>query len=216
MWERSQRHNPLSIRYQRYKDHRPYLPQDHTGDWLSGRHSDFGLIYYVLKVGRRRRYLLSNNIPAADRVKLQKLVETQEHFLKKFKYFSIIPGALLSGLIFKLTRMPYKILYPLTVYIMYRFSYGAMGTYSNYFFSDNLSYFYYKYSHLATNNMGEIHDPRRKFFRLDTNSYYRQTPDEILHGGHNGDDSGHGGDHGDHHDTSTYYGPYPVNYLYNL
>jgi hypothetical protein len=68
-----------------------------------------------------------------------------------------------------------------------------------------MSFYYYKYSNLAVENLHDIEDPRRKFFKIDTTSYYRETANEILHKQH------HAGGHG-HHDTSTYYGPHPVLY----
>jgi hypothetical protein len=76
----------------------------------------------------------------------------------------------------------------------------------------NLNYYLHKYSNLAKENLLEIEDPRRKFFRLDTNQYYRETANEILHHGHH--EGGHSGGH--HHDTSNYFGPHPVSSFLTL
>ncbi len=58
---------------------------------------------------------------------------------------------------------------------------------------------------MSVANLDEIADPQRNHFRLDTDSYYRQSASDVA--GHHGREE----EHGDaHHDTSTYYGPYPV------
>jgi len=73
----------------------------------------------------------------------------------------------------------------------------------------NLNYFFNKYRHLTRENLYDLEDNRRKFFRLDTSSYYRESSSEILH------DKGHH-EHGDHHDASIYYGPHPADSFKNL
>jgi len=216
MWERSARQNPLSTRYQLNRDTRPYLPQDPTTDWLSGRHSDFALIYYIFNSKKSKRILLSNNIPAEDRVRLQKLVDQHGHFMSKLKWLALIPTCVLSGIFYKQVTLRYKILYPLFFAFAWRLSYSYLHSKFDVLFKDNVSYYYYKYMHLTKAETSEIEDPRRKFFRLDTSVYYRQTADEILNGGHGHEGGGHGGHGGhEHHDTSTYYGPYPV-FILNL
>jgi hypothetical protein len=207
MWERSARQNPLSLRYQWYRDHRPYLPQDRTADWLSGRHSDFNMIYYIFKSNKNLRYLCSNNMPANDRVLLEKLTYADGYFRRKMGTFSLIPGTFLSGLIFSSFKLKYKILYPVLFYLSWSLANSALLTYFDSFQADNMSSFYYKYFTMTHKSLAEVDDPRRKFFRLDTDVYYRETADEIIHKEHHGE--GHGG----HHDTSTYYGPYPVFYF---
>jgi hypothetical protein len=84
--------------------------------------------------------------------------------------------------------------------------------YFDHLYYENFSYYYHKYSHLAVDSLEEVRDPKRQHFKLDTDSYYRQTAQEILHSGHHGHDE-HAAGHEEHHDTSTYYGPYPVNFL---
>jgi len=212
MWERSARQNPFSARYQFNRDTRPFLPQDRTADWLSGRHSDFALIYYVFISGRNKRNLLSNNIPASDRVKLQKLVEQHQHFMDKMKWLALIPSCVFTGFLYKQTSFRHKIMYPLVFGLSWMLTNHVLKTQLHILFTDNVSYYYYKYMHLTKGELSEIEDPRRKFFRLDTTAYYRQSADEILHSEH-GHDGGHGGHGGHaHHDTSTYYGPYPVSF----
>jgi hypothetical protein len=215
MWERSARQNPFSFRYQWNRDTRPYLPQDHTADWLSGRHSDFAIIYYIFKSNKTRRILLSNNIPAIDRVNLQNLVDQHAHFMSKMKWLALIPSCVLTGLIYKQVSFRHKIMYPLLFGIAWFFTNAVLQVKFQNLFNENVSYYYYKYMNLTRTDAHEIEDPRRKFFRLDTNVYYRQTAEEILH--HEHGHGGHGGNGGhEHHDTSTYYGPYPVILILNI
>jgi len=211
MWERGARHNPLSYRYQTYRDHRPVLSQDPTLDWLSGRYSDY-LIYYFLFNGKA--IICSNNIPVADKIKMVSLTQFQVYFNNNLKYFAVIPSVFLSALLFKNLQMPYKILYPLIFYGAYNVSHRFISNYFSTYYSDNIAYYYQKYKHLAVENFDHVTDLRRKHFRLDTDVYYRQTPQEILHGNH---EEAHGDHDEGHHDTSSHYGPYPVNkYYFNL
>ena len=211
MWERSTRHNPLSIRYQFYRDNRPVLPQDKTTDWMFKRHHASQLYYFLIKFGTKNKYICSNNIPVHDRLTLQTMVEFRKYFNNLLKWAGIVPTVFMSAMLFRNVRMPYKILYPLSFYLLFKLNQGVLVGYFDHLYHHNFSYYYYKYSHLAVNSVDEVRDPKRQHFRLDTDSYYRQTAQEILHGQH-----GHG--HGDegaeaHHDTSTYYGPYPVRIL---
>lgn len=203
MWERSARQNPLSYRYQMYRDHRPVLPQDPTGDWMHGRHSDYKTYYYIIE----GIIFCSNNIPMHDRKMMETMTIFRNHFYSNLKYLGLIPTIFMSSILFKNFRMPYKILYPVVFGFLYKMNNFALTTYFEIYFTDNFSYFYHKYRHLAANDFTAIKDPSRQHFRLDTSVYYRQTPQEVLHSQH-----GHGGDdHGEaHHDTSDYYGPYPV------
>ena len=209
MWERSSRHNPLSFRYQLYRDHRPVLPQDPTTDWALPRHSNFNLYYYLVNMGGKNKYICSNNIPVNDRSRLQTLVEFRQHAYSKLGWAAIVPAVFFSAILFRRVTLPYKLLYPVTFYLFYKLSHGVLFSQVDILLNDNISYFYHKYSHLAVENLEAVRDPRRQHFRVDTDVYYRQTAHELLHGAH-----GHGdhdaGAHEDHHDTSTYYGPYPV------
>jgi hypothetical protein len=207
MWERSARHNPLSIRYQIYKDNRPVLPQDRAWDPYAKRHHLSNLIFYLVKSGRNKKYLLSNNIPVNDRLQLQKLVTFRIYYYKILRWVALFPTMVGCAFLFKRVTMPFKILYPIICYFMLKFNQLAIHTYLDTFFTMNFSYYYHKYSHLSAERIEDLKDPSKRHFRLDTDVYYRQTADEISGHGHGHDESaGHGG----HHDTSTYYGPYPV------
>jgi hypothetical protein len=212
MWERSQRQNPLSMRYQNYRDNRPVLPQDRTTDWLIPRHVSHQLYYFLVRMGNKNKYLCSNNIPVQDRQTIERLVEFRKYINNVLKWAGVIPTVFLSGVIFKSVAMPYKILYPLTVYMLFKVNQRLIAGYFDHLYYENFSYFYYKYAHLAVDSLEEIRDPKRQHFRLDTDSYYRQTAQEILNAGHHGHDD-HAAGHEEHHDTSTYYGPYPVKIL---
>ena len=212
MWERSQRQNPLSMRYQNYRDNRPVLPQDRTTDWLIPRHASHQLYYFLVRMGNKNKYLCSNNIPTQDRLTIERLVEFRQYINNVLKWAGVIPTVFLSGIIFKSVRLPYKMLYPLTVYMLFKVNKSLVTGYFDILYFDNFSYFYHKYSHLAVDSIDEIRDPKRQHFKLNTDSYYRQTAQEILHSGHHGHDE-HAEGHDGHHDTSTYYGPYPVKYL---
>jgi hypothetical protein len=206
MWERSARHNPLSIRYQTYADNRPVLPQDRAWDPIARRHYISNQIFYSVKCGRNKKYLSSNNIPMNDRLQLQKLLNFRFYMYKILKWAALVPTVLGSAFLFKRVSMPYKILYPLVFYLMFKFNRNLIDSYFGVYMSMNFSYYFHKYSHLTAEKIGDLQDPSKKHFRLDTDVYYRQTINELTGHGHGHDDSqGHG-----HHDTSTYYGPYPV------
>jgi hypothetical protein len=212
MWERSARHNPLSMRYQFYRDNRPVLPQDPTTDWFIPRHGSFDLFYYVVRVGDKKKYLCSNNIPVNDRMNLQTMVRFRSYFYNLLKYVSVIPAVFMSAVLFRNVNFSKRILYPLTFYALYKFNHILIKGSFEVYFTENFSYFFHKYSHLAVESLDEVKDPRRQHFRLDTDSYYRQSAEEILHGEHAHHEE-HPGQEA-HHDTSTYYGPYPVSYFF--
>jgi hypothetical protein len=207
MWERSARHNPLSLRYQTYKDNRPVLPQDRTSDWLFPRHNASQLYYFLIKFGSKNKYICSNNIPVHDRVNLQTMVEFRNYFNNLLKWAGLVPTVFMSSIVFSV-KMPWKILYPVTFYLIFKMNQSIIAGYFDHLYFHNFSYYYYKYAHLAVNSLEEVRDPKRQHFRLDTDSYYRQSAMDILGHGH---DHGHDEGHEEHHDTSTYYGPYPVN-----
>jgi hypothetical protein len=208
MWERSARHNPLSLRYQFYRDNRPVLPQDRTSDWFLPRHNSYELYYFLVKVGNKNKYLCSNNIPVHDRLALQRMTEFRKYINNVLKWAGVIPTVFLSAMLFRSVRLPKKILYPIVVYALFKINQELIAGQFDRLYSENFSYFYYKYAHLAVDSLDEVRDPKRQHFRLDTDSYYRQSAEDILHAGHHGHDD-HAGQEA-HHDTSTYYGPYPV------
>jgi hypothetical protein len=165
------------------------------------------MIYYKFNVGSNRYvYLLSNNIPVVDRERLKVYYSAYTRVLNNMKYLALIPTVFLYQFVLSM-RVP---TYRLTKFTFLAASYILSLSTFNFMIHEhldaNLNYFLYKYSNLAKQNMLEIEDPRRKFFRLDTNQYYRESANEILHHSHEGDS--HSGGH--HHDTSNYFGPHPV------
>jgi hypothetical protein len=206
MWERSVRHNPLSFRYQNYKDNRPVLAHDNTLDWISGRHTDHKIFYYLFN---KKFYICSNNLPVAEKAKLNTLIELNAYFFRCLGYVALVPTVFLSGALFKVGQLPYKILYPIAFLFLWKINSSIIKSNFEVLFENNISYYYYKYRNLEVDTVEKVKDPRRQHFRLDTNVYYRQTPQDLLHSQH-----GHGDHGGDHHDTSDYYGPYPVNNNY--
>jgi hypothetical protein len=217
MWERSARFNPISLRYRFYLDHRPILPQDPTWSFLRPSHSDYEMIYFLFRGKKSTKTILSNSIPVKDREQLKKLDRFLTHLNKNINLFSYIPAIFLTGFLFRLgsgSRLyGYKIMYPIVFYVSLCLTRGVIKANLSDHYTSAISYYYQKYSHLSVDNINKINDPRRKFFRVDTSSYYRESPHDIIHKQHH--DAGHGGHggNGGHHDTSTYYGPHPVSFF---
>jgi len=201
MWERGNRHNPLSYRYRYYFDHRPILPQDPSLTWTGMRKSfdPLEIIYMNFIHANVNKTMLLTNLPATDRESLKQFMNYYEHFFKNIKHFSLFPTVFMTGALFKCWTPKYKILYPLTFLGLMVLNQSVISGYFKSFANNYISYMYHKYSHLAHEDINEIDDPRRKFFRLDTQSYYRQSHSEIQHKAH------------EHHDhNEPYYGPMPV------
>lgn len=212
MWERGARHNPASFRYRFYMDHRPILPQDPTLGFWRKSHNQYRNIYYGFRINSKKvKYLFSNNIPVNDREDLKSLIDYDNKFRKNFKYVAFLGAIYSSGYIFNNVNFGNKYFYRLvTIAAAYTlFNLLIHKQYLNYF-NDLTSYYYYKYQHLAVEDLSEVNDPRRKFFQLDKDSYYRESAHDIRHNAHHPANAGH-----HDHDTSTYYGPYPVhNFFY--
>lgn len=204
MWERGARHNPLSYRYRFYFDHRPILPQDPSMSWfpLRGKlYDQYALIYLSIICGGAKRKLFLNNMPTHDRESLKNFLHYYDRFFKNLGILSLIPTFFTSGLLFKYWTPGKKILYPLGFLVVWSFNDAAIKGYLKSYANNYVGYFYHKYSHLSVEDLNSIDDPRRKFFRLDTKSYYRQSHEDILHKQH----------HGGHHDhEAPYYGNSPV------
>lgn len=204
MWERGYRHNPLSYRYRYYFDNRPILPQDSTMEWfpMRGKSTDqYHLIYLNFLHASAKKTLLLNNIPAKDRENLKTFMVYYEKFFENIKTFAYIPSFFMAGALFKMWRPHKKILYPLGFFGIVLLNQTLIASYLKTYANNYIGYFYHKYAHLTVDNIEKIEDPRRKFFRLDTSSYYRQSHEDILHKGH----------HGGHHDhEAPYYGNSPV------
>jgi len=212
MWERGYRHNPLSYRYRYYFDHRPILPQDNSMTWipLRGKLSDpYHLIYLNFIHAKAKKTILLNNLPVHDRENLKSFLSYYEKFFRNVNTFSYIPSFFMAGALFKCWRPGKKILYPLSLAGIVLLNQSLISSYLKVYANNYIGYFYHKYAHLAvdSHNLDKIDDPRRKFFYLDTTSYYRQSHEDILHKGH----------HGGHHDhEAPYYGNSPVISFYKF
>ncbi|MFM7851182.1 MAG: hypothetical protein ACKO96_04510, partial [Flammeovirgaceae bacterium] len=91
-------------------DHRPALPQDDTWSFLRKSYDFYQLIYFKYKVGQNKFvYLLSNNIPVADRERLKLYYSGYERALKNMNYFSLIPTVFLYQWIISLRQPRYKL-----------------------------------------------------------------------------------------------------------
>lgn len=208
MWERGARHYPWSWRNIEYLDHRPFLPQDKTHSFYRKEYDDYEPTTMKIKTAKGLRYLYLNNIPAADRENIKLLYSYYAHILNVVHKFSFVPAVFLSGFMFKTITFKWKILYPIMFYINYLTCEKLVLRSFYPYFKDNMSYYTNKYTDLTVERLADIDDPRRKHFRVDTSVYYRETPEEIQHAQHQGE--------GDHHDTSGYFGPLPVCYIYNI
>jgi len=63
---------------------------------------------------------------------------------------------------------------------------------------------------LAVDNLSQINDKRRSLYDIDKSFYYKETTKDTRQAAHHPACFELG------HDTSTYYGPYPVSlYIYN-
>lgn len=206
MWERGYRHNPLSVRNRYYLDHRPILPQDPTAQYFRRAFGNYDIIYFAFAVNSKYKYVLSNNIPVEDREAIKELSAYNTYVLENLNKIAIIPTFFLAGSLFSVMKLKLKALNILAASVIYLGTTNMLKALVSLRYSDIMSYYYNKYSHIAVDNLRDIEDPRRKFFKLDTTSYYRESANEILHKQHHAE--GHG-----HHDTSTYYGPHPVNII---
>lgn len=207
MWERGARHNPASFRYRFYMDHRPILPQDPTLGFWRKSYNQYQNIYFGFRVTANKvKYIFSNNIPVQDREDLKTISEYDNKFRKNIKYFSALSALYLSGFIFNQVNFRQKYLLRfLTVVSAYMLT--NLFIHKNYlnYLNDITSYYYYKYQHIAVEDINEVQDKRRAYFTLDKSAYYRESSQEIKHAAHHPASEGH-----HDHDTSTYYGPYPV------
>jgi hypothetical protein len=207
MWERGARHNPATFRYRFYLDHRPILPQDPTLSFWRKSYNQYRNIYFGFRTTASKvKYIFSNNIPAQDREDLKTITEYDRIFRKNFKYFSALAALYISGFVFNSVNFKQNYLARIAIVsgAFWVFNKLISKNYLNYF-NDITSYYYYKYQHLAVSNINEVKDNRRRFFALDKSAYYRETSKDIRDAGHHPASLEHD------HDSSTYYGPYPVN-----
>ena len=210
MWERGARHNPASFRYRFYMDHRPILPQDPTLGFWRKSYNQYRNIYFGFRITPNRvKYIFSNNIPAKDREDLKTIFEYDNIFRKNLKYFSALAVLYMSGFIFNSVNFKQNYFARIAVvagaYMI--FNMLIQKNYLNYL-NDITSYYYYRYQHLAVDNINHVQDKRRGFFTLDKSAYYRESSQDIRHASHHPAKMEH------EHDTSTYYGPYPVSFIF--
>lgn len=207
MFDRGMRHNPFSYRYKEYMDHRPVLPEDSTMSFgLRKLHDPYSNIYFNYKVGNSNKILFSNNIPVEDRERLKKFMKYSDISTKNLNVISLMLTTFTAGAY--LQMFPIKVIYLKVAlfYSMYKINQYLITGY----FEENkyhvFSYYYHKYKHTAVENLNDIEDARRKFFRPDTSVYYRESPQEIY----------------DKkspemlHDPAIYYGPHPFDDYENL
>lgn len=206
MWERGARHNPATFRYRFYLDHRPILPQDPTLGFWRKSYNQYRNIYFGFMVAPNKvKYIFSNNIPVHDREDLKTITEYDNIFRKNLKYFSALAALYLSGLVFNSVNLRQNYLARIALVAgAYMFLNALVHkSYLNYL-NDITSYYYYKYQHLAVEDIRQTEDKRRSYFTLDKSVYYGETSQDIRHAAHHPASFEHD------HDTSTYYGPYPV------
>jgi hypothetical protein len=147
-----------------------------------------------------------NNLPVADRERAKVLLSQYDHLTRIIGVAAIPLAVFATGAVVRTFGTPYKILAPLGFMLGYYGIKGVMRGVLNRFYEVNALYFFQKYDHLTVDRPEDVKDPRRNYFKVDTSVYYRETADEIRGHGHHGDEHHHD------HDTSTYYGPYPVSF----
>ena len=200
-WDTSMRHNPFSSTFRQYMDHRPILPEDGTRGFFTMRKlvDSNQLIFYHFKVGNGTKIILSNNIPVEDRERMKLFSNYVFNFKKNTNVLSFIATFFTASAVFSL--LPIKVKYLKAAFFLGCYEINKIMLFG---FIDDLnhnvySYYYHKYRHLAVDNVSEVVDARRKFFRPDTSVYYRETPQEIY-------DSK---SPALLHDPAIYYGPHP-------
>lgn len=207
MWERGARHNPVSLRYRWYADHRPFLPQDPTLGFLRQAEGSYESIYFIFRIAKDQlKYIYSNNMPVKDREELKNLMRIDNLFRSNFSLIAGISTLFLGTGIFKSFNFGSSYFKRgVVLYLTYKTSQMVLNKFYTLYYNDFATYYYNKYAHIATDNKEETKDKRREFIQLDTSVYYRESSQDIRHNAH------HPASHGHHdHDTSTYYGPYPV------
>jgi hypothetical protein len=203
MWHLGERHNPMSLRYAEYWDNRPILPQDSTRFLGKRRLADPDPIKYYFNK-KTKKYLISNNIPVEERMKLKTFENYYFKLIKNINILSLVPAIYFTGVVTKCFKGHLdKKKFVVPILLLYFYSVSKVSLTYPVRSSASLFYDYImkKYDHLAKENLNDIEDPRRKFFRPDTTTYYRETPQEIFESK----------SHAQLHDSSIYYGPHPFN-----
>ena len=203
MWERTFRNNPLSARYQENSEYRAILPEDNSGTYfgLLRKESDpYRRIYYFFMLGKDRKILLNNNMNTEDRERLKRFYDYKKVYYKNLIAFSLIPSTFLYGALKTFFgRNVYKI-EGITLFALSYFAcYHLLNRYVTNLDNNIASYYYHKYASETVNNLNEVRDRRREFFRPDTSVPYRETHQEIY------DKK----TPSELHDSAIYYGPHP-------
>lgn len=210
MWTRSKRANPYSVQFQENLIHRPILPEDATLEGFMGfrkEHNPYKRIFYFFALGNAKKILLSNNIPVEDRERFKAFHRYLEVLYKNLFYFSIIPGTLVGGATASVFVNPsFKSTKIVIFFLSWAFSYYAIKNQLSKLDNSVASYYFSKYRHTAVDNLNEIVDKRRQFFRPNTDTYYRQSHQDVM------DEK----TPSQLHDPSIYYGPHPYDDYLNV
>jgi hypothetical protein len=208
MIDRGYRHHPLSTRYIFYLDHRPMLPQE-TGllnYTLRKTHDSYQNIFYYFKNNKETKIILSNNIPVEDREKLKKYGSYINIFNKNLDVMCLGAAYLFTVSLFSVAKSPliwYKIIFFLGSFSGFKY---LLKSETNLYDSHIYNYYFQKHKNVFVNDINDINDPRRKFFRPDTSEYYRESAQEIY------DKKSPE----KKHDPAIYYGPHPYNDYENV
>lgn len=149
--------------------------------------------YYQFKNGDgQTKYLLSNNVPLADRENLERLYKgyTRNYSLSKFVGFFLGAEAVLRIPYFQRMAYGWRFLsfVGIGLWLTEEVRYWSAG----YYYMPLLNAYYKKYDHFAKSDLFEIRDEKREWFEIDTSQYMNYTFDDL-----------------DHHHHSANHGPQP-------
>ena len=207
MFERGNRHNPLSLINRFYLDHRPVLAHDGTLSTFRKEVDPYEIIFLMLRLDTKNVYANINSFSAEDREHWKAYYKFYQSELDRYFCYSV--GA--SWLVYACWLRPYQlkglyklaistfVVLPLTNLVI---SFPAHQGYTTY-----CTTLAEKYRGNFKDNISDLADRRREFFEVDTSVYQRENH-HNPHGHHDDHHDDHHSDHG-HHDTSTYYGPMP-------
>lgn len=194
-----QRHLPISPMYWDYIECRPMLAQDGSNSgWFGFRryNNAYQRIYYYFIDSTGSKILFSNNMFAHDREQFKLFSDEVRRIDSKLNLIAIFPTMLFGSALLKNTNKS------TTAFGLFTLYYSFNCLIKSYFSSLNSTFYGYyakKYKNIFVDNLNEVKDKRREFFRPDTSVYYRETAQEIYD-----KKSAH-----EQHDGSLYYGPHP-------
>lgn len=209
MWDRTFRCNPLTERYKENLEYRPILPADGSGHYLGLRkQSDpYKRIYYYFLLGNSKKILLNNNMRAEDRERFKQFHNYFKTLNKNLIAASIIPTSILYGLITSIRgKGHYKIDNLNILIVSFMTSFFGIKSCLNKLNGNIAAYYYLKYEDETVDQLNQIKDIRREYFRPDTSVPYRETHQEIY------DKK----TPSQLHDSSIYYGPHPYDDYENV